>query len=84
MSWACGMIWVEEKYRVFVEKYEGNKPLGRCRITWEFMLKICLTEIACDGVDWINLAPDRNNWRVVVNNVMNEICALLGCFSWIY
>jgi len=77
------MIWVEEKYRVLVEKYEGKEPLGRCRLTWEFMLKVCLTEIAWDGVDWINLAPDRNNWRVVTR-VMNEICTLLGCFSWFY
>jgi hypothetical protein len=84
MSWACGMIWVEKKYRVFVAKYEGKEPLGRCRLTWVLMLKICLTEIAWYGVDWINLAPERNTWRVVVNRVMNEICVLLGCFSWFY
>jgi hypothetical protein len=29
MSWAWGMIWVEEKYRVLVEKYEGKEQLGR-------------------------------------------------------
>jgi hypothetical protein len=37
-----------------------------------------------DGVGLINLAADRNNWQIVVNRVMNEVCALLGCFSWFY
>jgi hypothetical protein len=32
------MIWVEEKYRILVEKYEGKEPLRRSRLTWEFML----------------------------------------------
>jgi hypothetical protein len=72
------MIWVEEKTGFLVEKYEEKEPLGRCRLAWVLMLKICLTEIAWDCVDWINLAQDRNTWRIVVNRVMNEICALLG------
>jgi len=81
MRWTCGMNWVEEKYRGLVEKHEGREPLGRFRLIWEFMLKIGLTEIAWDCVDWIYLAPDRNKWRVVVNRVMNKICHLLGCSS---
>jgi hypothetical protein len=34
-------------------------------------IKIDLREIGWDGVDWIDLAQDRNNWRAVVNTVMN-------------
>jgi hypothetical protein len=31
-----------------------------------------LREIACEGVDWMNLAQDRNQWRALVNTVMNR------------
>jgi hypothetical protein len=34
-------------------------------------IKIDLREIGCDVVDWIDLAQDRDNWRALVNTVMN-------------
>jgi hypothetical protein len=34
-------------------------------------IKIDLREIGWDGVDWIDLAQDRDQWRVLVNTVMN-------------
>jgi hypothetical protein len=34
-------------------------------------MKIDLTEIRWDGTDWIDLAQDRDKWRVVLNMVMN-------------
>jgi hypothetical protein len=30
-----------------------------------------LGEIGCDGIDWINLAQDRHQWRAPVNMVIN-------------
>jgi hypothetical protein len=30
-----------------------------------------LREIGWDGVDWINMAQDRNRWRALVNMVLN-------------
>jgi hypothetical protein len=34
-------------------------------------IKIDLREIGWDGVDWIDLAQDREQWRAVVNTVVN-------------
>ena len=43
-------------YRVFVEKPEGKKPLGRPRRRWEDNIKMDLQEVGCGGMDWIELA----------------------------
>jgi hypothetical protein len=58
-------------YRLLVEKPEGKKPLGRPRRRWVVNIKIDLLEIGWGGVDWIGLAQDRDNWRALVNAVMN-------------
>jgi hypothetical protein len=58
-------------YRILVEKPEGKRPLGRPRCRWVDNIKIDLREIGRDGVDWIDLAQDRDQWRAVVNTVMN-------------
>jgi hypothetical protein len=51
--------------------WERQKPLGRLRRRWVNNIKIDLREIGWDGVDWIALAHDRNQWRALVNTVMN-------------
>jgi hypothetical protein len=58
-------------YRILVEKPEGKRPLGRPRRRWVDNIKIDLTEIGWDGMDWIDLAQDRDQWRALVNTVMN-------------
>jgi hypothetical protein len=58
-------------YRVFVGKREGKRPLGRPRRKWEDGIKMDLREIGWGGVQWIELAEDRDRWRAVVNAVMN-------------
>jgi len=45
-------------YRIFVGKPEGKRPLGRPRRRWEDNIK----EVGCGGVDWIQLAQDRDRW----------------------
>jgi hypothetical protein len=54
-----------------VGKPEGNRPLGRPRLRWVDYIKMDLREIGCGGMDWIDLAQDRNQWRALVNTVMN-------------
>jgi hypothetical protein len=54
-----------------VGKPEGKKPLGRSRRKWKDNINVDLKEIGYGGVDWIELAQDRERWRGLVNAVMN-------------
>jgi hypothetical protein len=54
-----------------VGKTEGRRPLGRPRRRWVDNIKMNLGEIGWDGTDWIKLAQDRDQWRALVNTVMN-------------
>jgi hypothetical protein len=58
-------------YRILVGKPEGKRPLGRPRRRWMDNINIYLRELGWDGVDWIDLAPDRDQWSALVNTVMN-------------
>jgi len=54
-----------------VGKPEGKRLLWRPRLRWEDNIKMDLQEIGCGGMDWIELAQDRDRWRALVNAVMN-------------
>jgi hypothetical protein len=56
-------------YGILVEKPEGRKPLGRPRRRWVDNIKMDLIEIGWDGVDWVNLAQDRDYWKALVINL---------------
>ena len=58
-------------YRGLVGKPEGKRPLGRPRRRWEDNINVDLQEVGCGGMDWIELAQDRDRWRALVNAVMN-------------
>ena len=58
-------------YRVLVGKLEGRRPLGRPRLRWEDNIKMDLQRVGYGGMDWIELAQDRDRWRALVNVVMN-------------
>ena len=60
----------KDQYRVSMRKPEGKRPLGRPRPRWEDNIKIELQEVRCDGMDWVELAQDRDRWWVLVNEVM--------------
>jgi hypothetical protein len=58
-------------YTFLVRKPEGKRPLGRPRRRWEDNIKMDNHEVECGGMDWIDVAEDRNSWRALVNAVMN-------------
>ena len=63
MIWAGHVARMGESrdvYRVLVGKPEGKRPLGRPRRRWEDNIKTDLQELGCRGVDWIELARDRD------------------------
>jgi hypothetical protein len=74
MIWAGHVARIGETrnaYRILVGKLEGERPLGRPRRRWVDNIQIDLREIGWDGMDWIKLAQDRDQWRALVNTVMN-------------
>jgi len=59
-------------HRVLVGKPEGKRPLGRPRRRWEDNIKMDLQEVGCGGMDWIELAQDRDRYWALVSAVMNH------------
>ena len=59
-------------YRVLVGKPEGKRPLGRPRRRWEDNIEMGFFQVVGrGGMDWIELAQDRDRWRGLVNAVVN-------------
>jgi hypothetical protein len=58
-------------HRALVRKLEGKRPLGRPRGRWVNNIKMDLREIGLCGMDWIKLVQERDQWRALVNTVMN-------------
>ena len=74
IRWAGHVARIGERRgvnRVLVGKTEGKRPLGIPRRRWEDNIKVDLQEVRCGGMDWIELAEDRDKWRVLVNAAMN-------------
>jgi hypothetical protein len=57
-------------YEILVRKPEGKRSLGRSRHRWQD-IRMDLREVEWEGVNWIHLAQDRDQWRAVVNTVIN-------------
>jgi hypothetical protein len=55
---------------VLVGKPEVKRPLGRPRRRWEDNIKMDFREVGCGGIDWIDLAKDKDRWRAHLNVLM--------------
>jgi hypothetical protein len=62
-------IW--NTYRILVGKPEGKGPQGISSRRLENNVKMDLTEIGWGGIDWIGVTQDRDQWRALVNTVIN-------------
>jgi hypothetical protein len=54
---------------IFVGKPEGKRPLGRPKRRWLDNI-MDLREIGWGGIDWFDLAQERDGWRALVNRAM--------------
>jgi hypothetical protein len=73
MRWTGHVAHISEgrgAYRILVGRREGRRPLGRPRRRWEDNVKMDL-QVGWGGMDWIDMAQDRDRWRALVNAVMN-------------
>jgi hypothetical protein len=73
MRWPEHVVRMRKKrnsYMILVGKPERNKLLREARHRWVDNIKMDIREIGWDGVDWIYLAQDRDQWRALVNTVM--------------
>jgi hypothetical protein len=57
--------------KILVGKPKGKRPLGWPRRRWMENIKMYVREIGWCGVDWIDLAQDRDQWRAFVSTIMN-------------
>jgi hypothetical protein len=74
MRWAGHAAPMGEKrnaYRIFLGKPERKRPLGRPRRRWVDNIRMDLREIGWDGVDWIDMVQDRDQWRALVSTALN-------------
>jgi hypothetical protein len=58
-------------YNILVGKPEKKRPLRRSRCGWMDKIRMGLREIVWEGVDWIHLVQDMDQWQASVNIVMN-------------
>jgi hypothetical protein len=58
-------------HSILVGKPDGKRPLGKPRCRWVDNIKMDLRVTGWGGMDWIDLAQDKDQWRTSVNMVMN-------------
>jgi hypothetical protein len=49
----------------------GKRPLGKPRCRWEDNITMNLRKVGWEGVDWLHVAENRDQWQALVNTEMN-------------
>jgi hypothetical protein len=62
---------MRNEYKISVGKPAGKRPGRRPMRRWEGTVRMVLQEIVWEGVGWMHLGQDRDQWRSLVNTVMN-------------
>jgi len=71
MRWMVNVVCMREMrnaYKIMVRKHEGERPLRRPRHGWEDNIRM---DIGWEGVDWMHVAEDRDQWQTLVNMRVN-------------
>jgi hypothetical protein len=74
MRWAGLVAWlgdVRNAHTILVGKPEGKRPLRRSWCRLEDNIRMDLKEIGWERVDWIHLVQDRDQWRILMNTLIN-------------
>jgi hypothetical protein len=74
MKWARHVARMGETrnaYRILMVKPEGKRPVGRPRRKWVDNVKMDIREIGWAGMNWINQAQGRDQWRALLNTITN-------------
>jgi hypothetical protein len=74
IKWVRHVACIGERrneFWILVGRPEGKRPLGIPICRWEDNIKINHRYIGLGGMDWIDLAQNRDQWRALVNKVMN-------------
>ena len=73
IRWAGHVARMVERggvYKFLVGKPERKRTFVRSRRRWVDNIKVDLQEVRCGGMDWIELAHERDRWRALLNVVM--------------
>jgi len=73
MRWAGDVARIGGRgvYSVLLKKPEGKRPLRMPRRRLEDNIKMDFQVMKCEGMDWIDVAQDRDRWRALVNAAVN-------------
>jgi hypothetical protein len=81
MRWAGHVAHMGDRkgaYKFLVGKPEGKRLLVRTMRRWEDNNKMDLQKMGSGGMDWIDLAQDRDRWWALVNEIMKAS----GSIKW--